>query len=148
TKQQVANAEHQVEVLKQQIAAEQRKLDRLSTSLGAITEKYNEENQLVQQTQQQINDKAAQIAKAQQHYDSLISQLDARARAIYMEGPGSNLSFILGSSSLTELSDRLQFVQTISQWNEDLAQEVQNTKNTLVADQKQLESLKAQQVLQ
>jgi murein DD-endopeptidase MepM/ murein hydrolase activator NlpD len=146
TKQQVSNAAHQVEVLKQQIAAEQRRLNRLSASLTAITTKYNNEYAQVQNTEQQIGQKQQQINVAQQKYDSLVGQLDDRARQVYMNGPGSDLSFILGSSSLLELSDRLQFVQTISQWNEDLAQQVQNTKNTLVADQKQLISLKAQQV--
>lgn len=148
TKQQVNSAEHQVEVLKQQIAAEQKRLNLLSTSLGAITEEYNQENQLVQQTQQQIVQKDAQIAKAQQHYNTLNAQLAARARQIYIDGPGSDLSWILGANSLTELSDRLQFAQAISQWNAELAQQVQNTKNTLVADQKDLETLKAQQVTQ
>src|SRR5437879_12273080 len=115
TKQQVGNAEHQVEVLKQEIAAEQRRLNQLSASLTAITTTYNEEYSQVQGTELQIAQKQQENDKAQKQYDSLVSQLDARARQIYMDGPGSDLSFILGSSSLTELSDRLQFVQTISQ---------------------------------
>ena len=41
-----------------------------------------------------------------------------------MEGPGSSVEFFLGSASLSELSDRIEFVDAVAQNDADLAQEV------------------------
>ena len=43
-----------------------------------------------------------------------------------MDGPGSNLGFILGSTSLADLSDRLEFVNAVTDSDASLAQQVDN----------------------
>jgi len=107
-----------------QLAAEQGKLEALDASLA--------------QTQ-------LDLAKARATYDAIVAQLNDRAREAFMQGPGSNLEFLLGASSLTDLSDRLEYMNALAQSDADLATQVQNTKNDLSAKESRLSTLTAQQ---
>jgi len=64
-----------------------------------------------------------------------------------MDGPGNALEFLLGASSLSDLSDRVEFVDAVSQTDADLANEVQNLRNDLSAqeaDQQELQEKAAE----
>ena len=50
-----------------------------------------------------------------------------------MEGPASDIGFYLGATSLSDLSDRIEFVDVVQQDDADLAQEVLNVRNELLA---------------
>ena len=71
------------------------------------------------------------LAQARARYDSIVTQLNDRARAAFIQGPGSSWEFLLGATSLLDLSDRLEYVDAIATSDADLATEVQNTKNVL-----------------
>ena len=58
-----------------------------------------------------------------------------------MEGPASDLEFLLGASSFSDLTDRLEYVNVVASNDADLANEVQNTKNVLSAKEQNLETL-------
>ena len=55
----------------------------------------------------------------------------SRAVAAFMGGPGQNFAFLVGSSSISDLSDRLEYMNAMAQSDADLAQTVQNTQNEL-----------------
>ncbi len=71
------------------------------------------------------------------------TRLNARAHEAYIEGPGSDLEFILGATSLTDLSDRVTFLDAVQQSDADLANEVQNIRNQLDATIAKQEVLQA-----
>src|SRR3712207_8932007 len=54
-------------------------------------------------------------------FRSVQGRLDAQARAAYEQGPGSSLDFLLGASTMSELSARLEFVNRVSMMGADLA---------------------------
>ena len=85
------------------------------------------------------------LAQERAEYNAIQAQLNDRARTMFMEGPGSDLEFLLGASSFTDLTDRLEYVNVIATNDADLATDVQNTKNVLAAKEKNLESLEAAQ---
>ena len=60
-----------------------------------------------------------------------------------MAGPGTSVEFLLGSTTLSDLSDRIEFVGALAQSDEDLAQSVRNTQNELEAAQATLEVLQS-----
>ena len=62
-----------------------------------------------------------------------------------MQGPASDLEFLLGASSFSDLTDRLEYVNVVASNDADLATEVQNTKNVLSAKEQNLESLETAQ---
>ena len=78
-----------------------------------------------------------------ERYDAIVAQLNERARTLFMQGPGSDLEFLLGASSFTDLTDRLEYVNVVATNDADLATEVQNTKNVLSEKAKDLEVLRA-----
>ena len=85
------------------------------------------------------------MAQARARYDAIVTQLNDRARTMFMEGPASDLEFLLGASSFSDLTDRLEYVNVVASNDADLANEVQNTKNVLSAKEQNLESLQAAQ---
>ncbi len=85
------------------------------------------------------------LAHARARYDAIVVQLNDRARTVFMQGPASDLDFLLGASSLSDLTDRLEYVTAVASNDADLANEVQNTKNVLSAKEQNLESLQAAQ---
>ena len=52
--------------------------------------------------------------EARARYDEITGRLNDRAAQAFMNGPASNVEFLLGSSSLSELSDRLEFVDVVA----------------------------------
>ena len=66
------------------------------------------------------------------------------AREAYIQGPGNDLEFLLGATSLLDLADRLQYVEALSQADVDLATEVQNLTNKLKARAASLKDLEAE----
>jgi peptidoglycan LD-endopeptidase LytH len=90
----------------------------------------------LQATREQLDAATNKLARVQ-------ADLNERAAQAFMEGPGSSLEFLLGSASLVELSDRFEFVEAVAQNDEDLAQQVQNTRNTLTAATEELERLQS-----
>ncbi len=145
TAQQVANAKHHVHVLHQQILAKQAEVNRLSTQLGNVTEKYLQEQDQLTQIQSELASIQSKLAQTKAYYDQIVAQLNARAHAAYVQGPGSNLEFILGATSLTDLSDRIEYIDVIAQADADLATQVENTKLELAASEQQEAQLEAKQ---
>ncbi len=85
------------------------------------------------------------LALARAKYDSIVTQLNERARAAFIQGPGSSWEFLLGATSMLDLSDRLEYMDAIATSDADLATQVQNTKNVLSAKEKNLAKLQSAQ---
>ena len=71
-------------------------------------------------------------------------RLNERAAEVFMEGPASDVGFFLGATSLSDLSDRIEFVDVVQQGDADLAQEVLNVRNELIAAEDRLEQLQSE----
>ena len=71
-------------------------------------------------------------------------RLNERAAEVFMEGPASDVGFFLGATSLSDLSDRIEFVDVVQQEDADLAQEVLNVRNELLAAENRLEELQSE----
>ena len=71
-------------------------------------------------------------------------RLNERAAEVFMEGPASDVGFFLGATSLSDLSDRIEFVDVVQQEDADLAQEVLNVRNELLAAEDRLEELQSE----
>jgi peptidoglycan hydrolase CwlO-like protein len=85
------------------------------------------------------------ITAARARYEKVRTRLNERAAAAFIAGPGSDLEFYLGSTSLAELSDRVEFVDAVAESDASLAQEVENLSNQLLVDEANLQRLREQQ---
>lgn len=83
------------------------------------------------------------LQETQDHHDRIVTQLNERAVEAFMSGPSTSLDFLLGATSITDLSDRFEYVDAVARSDADLAQEVQSAENVLLAQQGELQVLKA-----
>ena len=79
----------------------------------------------------------------QERYDLIVERLNDRAVEAFMSGPSTSLDFLLGATSITDLSDRFEYVDAVARSDADLAQEAQSAKNVLLAQQGELQVLRS-----
>jgi len=105
---------------KQDVANAKAKLDAMNRQLDQLVEQYDQAQVKLQQTQAQLDAalKAKQTAEAEAQ--RALAELDKRAVAAYT-GMGSQLNVLLGAQSLTDFSDRLQFMGAMARDDADIA---------------------------
>ncbi|HEY8115376.1 MAG TPA: hypothetical protein VIH70_03080, partial [Actinomycetota bacterium] len=143
TQEKLDAAKAEFEQLKNQIASQQQVLNRLSAEAAVIAERWDVASGRWEQVTSELRKTQLALAEAQAEYQGLKSDLEERARQAYITGPGSGLEFLLGASSIADLSARMEYVNALSQEDADLATEVQNVRNTLAAQKEDQEKLQA-----
>ena len=143
TKQKLEAAKAQFEQLKNQIEAQQQVLSRLSMQAAVIAERREQAYGRWEQITSQLHETRLALGEAQAQYVGLQDQLEQRAREAYITGPGSGIEFLLGATSIADLSARMEYVNALSQEDADLATQVQNVRNTLAAKKEDQEKLQA-----
>lgn len=142
---QVQNAKDRVTQLAQEAHAAQRQLDAISVRANAVAAELDREQGRLEKLTAELLHTQLTLAQARAKYDAIVTQLNDRARTMFMEGPGSDLEFLLGASSFSDLTDRLEYVNVVATNDADLATAVHNTKNVLSAKEQNLESLQTAQ---
>jgi len=145
TAQQVQNAKGHVAQLTREARLKAKVYAAIALKANAVADQLAAEQGKLEALDASLLQTQTDLAKARATYDAIVTQLDERAREAFMQGPGSSVEFLLGASSLTDLSDRLQYMNALAQSDADLATQVQNTKNDLSAKQARLNTLTAQQ---
>jgi murein DD-endopeptidase MepM/ murein hydrolase activator NlpD len=143
TQEKLDAAKAEFEQLKNQIASQQQVLNQLSAEAAVIAERWEVASGRSEQVTAELRQTQFALAEAQAEYQGLKSDLEERARQAYITGPGSGLEFLLGASSIADLSARMEYVNALSQEDADLATEVQNVRNTLAAKKEDQEKLQA-----
>ena len=142
TKQKLEDAKAEFEQLKGEIESQQRVVSTLLLEAQRIAERKEAAYGEWQQITAELQDTRAALTEAQVQYQGLRDDLEQRARDAYISGPASGLEFLLGASSIADLSARMEYVNALSQEDADLATKVQNVRNTLAArkdEQRQLQ---------
>jgi murein DD-endopeptidase MepM/ murein hydrolase activator NlpD len=143
TEDKLEDAEAEVERLRAEIVQQERELQGLMAQAAEMWQRVQDAEARWQQITAELSNTRNQLHRAQDEFAALREQLDTRARETFMAGPGSELEFLLGASSLADLSARLEYVNAISQTDVDLATQVQNLKNELSAQKAEEERLQA-----
>jgi peptidoglycan hydrolase CwlO-like protein len=103
---QIHDAEAQRDWLKAQISD-------LLARIDANRRALEREQPLIETIRSTVTDVTGQVAANQ-------AALDARAAAIYEQGPASGLALILDATSFEDFADRLQYVGTVTRSDSDL----------------------------
>ncbi len=138
TKKQLAAALARLHKLEGRIAAQQKVLNGLRGEATVLAGKIDKVQSRIAHTQFEIIKKETQIQDAQDELSATQKQLDRRAWVAYENGPGSSLDFILGATSLADLSTRLEIVNRVAQNDRDLIIQIQTLQNRLIARQGEL----------
>ena len=127
---------HQIEDGQDQIAA-------LQGEASVIAGRMSEVESELAGTQEKILKKQEEIGEASETLGSTQGQLNRRAWVAYENGPGSGLEFILGSTSLADLTERLEIVDNAAQTDQDLIDQMRDLRTRLESKRKELEVLEA-----
>ena len=128
-----------------EIAAQEARLDALQGELDELAAQIDAAQSRYARTQARVEETKARLASARDRYRALRQRLDDRARQTYTEGPSGTLALILGSDSIADLTDRVEFVNELSESDAELANQVQNRANELEVEKAELVSLKREQ---
>jgi len=79
------------------------------------------------------------ISRTRSRLDQIQRRLEERAREIFIDGPGGTLEMILSSASFDEFSDRIEFVGSIAEADEDLMLEARVLGEQLRRDEQDLD---------
>ena len=113
--------------------------------LDAAVQRVEQQESELEQIQAQIAETKQRIADAEVRYEQIRERLNERAAQAFMSVPGTGLEFVLGATSLSDLSDRMEFVDVVAQTDAGLAQEVANLEAELQIQENDLEKLEADQ---
>jgi murein DD-endopeptidase MepM/ murein hydrolase activator NlpD len=147
TKSRLSSATDRLHRLERQIGAENGQLKSMQGQLDAMASRIDGATTQYQQTEQLVMDTRNQLAAVQGRYQGLRGQLDRRAAYTYMEGPGSSLELILGSTSLADFTDRLEFIDSVQLNDSNLAIRVQRLAAQLHEREASLAALLAKQAV-
>jgi murein DD-endopeptidase MepM/ murein hydrolase activator NlpD len=144
SQQDVQNAKSQYENAVARVRAIQSEIAVIQARLQKATAQVEKQQQLLEQITAELLQTRARITETQERYDKILAQLNERAVQAFISGPASNLDWILGATSLVDLSDRVEFVDAVSQSDADLAAQVEYLHQQLLFDEARLETLQAE----
>jgi peptidoglycan hydrolase CwlO-like protein len=143
---QIDAAESRYRAIQAEIETKQRQLESIQQRSAEIADRVLEANAALEATRAKLTETQARLEQARRAYDERVALLEARAREAFMRGgAGSDLDFLLSSSSLADLSDRLEFVDRVTASDADIATQVENLKAQLSETARQLQRLQARQ---
>jgi peptidoglycan LD-endopeptidase LytH len=120
------------------VAAAQHQRDALQSQLNAIAAQIGRVQSDIDQTQSRIMELRAQIERVQTRVDAQQATLDARAAVAYETGTASALEFVLGSTSIADLNDRIEIVGAAARSDQEVIDTLERTRNQLAERQAQL----------
>jgi murein DD-endopeptidase MepM/ murein hydrolase activator NlpD len=126
---------------KEKLEAAQARVEELRAEANIATAAYERAHERLIVTQEKIEVTEAALAVARDKIGKLQGSLDERAREAYTLGPTSTIDLLLEAESVTEFSDRLEFLDRLAQDDADLATRVAVISEELRRQEAELERL-------
>jgi len=141
TSQELKAAEAALAQLIGQISDEQNHINDLQGQLGDIVVQKDRVESRIARTQARVVQKEVEILTATNELNATQDQLDTRARLAFESGGGLSIDFLLGSTSLADLADRLEIVDRATESDKELINEFNYQRAVLAVKQHDLETL-------
>ena len=109
---------------KADLQAAESKLNALNQQMSQLVEQYDQAQTKLQQTESALQQARSQVQQAQADLAQAQNTLSAQARSAY-ESQGSAIGVLLGASTFSDLSDRVEFLQQLAQDDADAATKAQ-----------------------
>ncbi len=146
SQEEVDSAFEKAKQLLQEASSAQAELDTISSQVQALAEKVARQEGTVEQITTELEQTQERVGELQAKYDLVSARLNERAAQAFMDGPANTVGLLLGSESMTELSDRLEFVDAVAQGDAELGNRVTNARNLMEAEAARLRSLREDEV--
>jgi murein DD-endopeptidase MepM/ murein hydrolase activator NlpD len=121
TPEQIKKAERRLKQIKRELRRERAELHAIQADIRQINTRIAQAWAHLNQIRERRHDVDRDIARQTEAIEDLQGRLDERARAAYITGPAVVLEAILGAESLTEMSDRVTFLDVLSQQDSDVS---------------------------
>lgn len=144
----VQRAKHRLEAIEDALANIRGQLAATQLQLNDAAGKVELQESALQKVTTDLVRTAEQLDRARARYDKIRARLNERAVTAYMTGPASSIDFLLDAQNLTDLTDRLAYVDALAQSDAELSVEVVNRKNVLAATEAMLEDQQALELRQ
>jgi peptidoglycan hydrolase CwlO-like protein len=141
TKSELAAAKTKLNALLKRIDSAQQRIASLQRQANAIAGRIDQVQSRIANVQAKIVDVQHQIQLAGDELLATQAQLDLRVRTAYENGPAYSLELVLGSTSLSDLTDRLAIVNAAAQSDRQLIEKIQGLQATLRLRQQKLTGL-------
>jgi murein DD-endopeptidase MepM/ murein hydrolase activator NlpD len=142
TEEKLESAVDEFDRLVAEMKDQQRFLERLMVEAAEIAQRLTQATGRFEQITEELRNTTLQLRQAQSDFAALQAELDQRARETFITGPGNEIEFLLGATSLADLSARVEYMNALTETDADLATEVQNLKNELSAQKADEERLR------
>jgi cell wall-associated NlpC family hydrolase len=109
---------------KADLQAAESKLNALNQQMSQLVEQYDQAQAKLQETEAALEQARSQVQQAQADLAQAQDTLSAQARSAY-ESQGSAIGVLLGASTFSDLSDRVEFLQQLAQDDADAATKAQ-----------------------
>ncbi|MBI4260692.1 MAG: peptidoglycan DD-metalloendopeptidase family protein [Actinobacteria bacterium] len=146
TEEKLEAAKARLEQIRREVGAQESRLAALRAEVNAAAGRVERAHHALDDTLKDLAALRDRIERARQRYETVRARLDARARDAFIEGPASGLEFILQARSIVELTERVEFVEAVTETDAELANEVANLRSELELEEADLERLRARQV--
>jgi peptidoglycan LD-endopeptidase LytH len=113
----------------------------LDRAVAAVQEAYD----AYQGTRARIEETRARITRVEGRIERISATLAERARSAYETGLAGTIHFLLGSSTIMEFSDRVEFLGAVQQNDADLVATARVNRERLARDRMALAALAAEQ---
>jgi murein DD-endopeptidase MepM/ murein hydrolase activator NlpD len=144
----VQRAKHRLEVIEDALGEIRTQLAATQLQLNAAAGDVEQQEIALEKVTADLVRTQARLDRVRARYDKVRARLNERAASAYMTGPASNIDFLLDAQTVTDLTDRLAYVDALAQSDAELSVEVANQKNLLVATEAALEDQHALQLRQ
>jgi peptidoglycan hydrolase CwlO-like protein len=141
TKSELAAAKTKLNALLKRIDSAQQTIAGLQKQANAIADRIQQVQSRIANVQAKIVDAQHQIQLAGDELLATQAQLDQRVRTAYENGPAYSLELVLGSTSLSDLTDRLAIVNAAAHSDRQLMEKIQAIQATLRLRQEKLTGL-------
>ena len=131
--------------LERQIERQQAAIAQQHTRLDAMAGDVAHVQAALQETQAQLATSQQRLADAEARYEASRDRLQGVTRTAYEQGPLAPMEALLGATSLTDLVDRYQYLNSIQVANAEVAGGVADETARLSAATSQLDALASRQ---
>ena len=120
TVEQIRRAERKVKQIRRELRKEQARLRHIQGQIRTLNTQIAQAWAHLNQLRERRHAVDRSIARQTEAIEMLQGRLDERARAAYITGPAAVLEAVLGAESLTEMSDRVTFLDVLARQDSDV----------------------------
>jgi murein DD-endopeptidase MepM/ murein hydrolase activator NlpD len=143
SKEDVQRARHRLRVIENALGEIRSQLVETQVRLNAVAADVELQQIALEKVTTDLLQTQERLDRAHARYRKIQGRLNERAVTAYMTGPASSIDFLLDAQDVTDLTDRLAYVDALAQSDAELSVEVTNLKNLLAAEEATLEDQQA-----